>query len=273
MKMRIFTEPNITDSALVHTIDENLVVPVNIDQIFDALERIINNYEDDRDEQQELLKKGFKGKNSDITDANKVTRKYQFSVKQIKRGEKLWDMLVNDNKAQYFCLSSCFEQFDKLKYLDELYRSIFKLKSMTVSTGSIEPDKESLKFVPKFTVTTENWLIPVDKWEIPPSEVSIASESDLKQDLDYLNNTYRLCVCASCGKLFKVGNWEDQHMKDLGFSLFKRCESCRKKRREAKLKAEQEEYERKERIFLENYEREIQELYGQTETSSESEQE
>ena len=219
--MKLFTSPvDYTTFANKDNYQE-----ISIDKIFDALENALDDLEDAHDNLQN-------GVAYDTNTTGRVVRSLSYCESEIRRGNELWELLVNDNEAKYFVLDIDEHIFDNHPDVDKIMRSVYKLKPVTFVRESVEIDPDSLKYVAvKKVDPPEDCLFPAKLWADYKPEIRISSVADCETTAKERNETYRIYRCKDCGLLVDIRRSEDDYIMSKGMKPFQRCELCRKMRK------------------------------------------
>lgn len=219
--MKLFTSP--TDYTTFA--DEDNYQKISIDKIFDALENALDDLEDARDNLRNDVA-------YDTNTSGRVVRSLSYCESEIRRGEELWQLLVNDNEAKYFVLDVYEHIFNERPDVDKIMRAIFKLKPVTFIRESVEIDPDALKYVAvKEVDPPEDCLFPAKTWEFYKPEIRISRFADCETTAKERNETYRIFRCKDCGLLVDIERSKDDYIVSKGMKPFQRCELCRKMRK------------------------------------------
>lgn len=219
--MKLFTSP--TDYTTFA--NEDNYQEISIDKIFDALENALGDLEDARDNLRD-------GVAYDTNASGRVVRSLSYCESEIRRGEELWELLVNDNEAKYFVLDIDAHIFDERPDVSKIMRSIYKLKPVTFVRESVEIDPDSLKYVAvKKVDPPEDCLFPAKLWADYKPEIRISRFADCETTAKERNETYRIFRCKDCGLLVDISRRDDDYIVSKGMKPFQHCEICRKKRK------------------------------------------
>lgn len=216
--MKLFTPP----ANYTTFVNEDNYQEISIDKIFDALENALDDLEDARDN----LRDGiiYNSNNASVSVKSPTRRR-----EEIRRGEELWQQLVNDNEAKYFVLGIDEHIFDEHPGVNTIIRSIYKLKPVTFIRESIKIDYDSLKYVAvKEVGTPEDCLFPAKAWVYYKPEIRISETPDCEATAQMKNETYRIFRCKDCGRFVEISRGYDEHLISWGMKPFQRCEFCRK---------------------------------------------
>lgn len=219
--MKLFTSP--TDYTTFA--DKDNYQEISIDKIFDALENALDDLEAARDNLRDDVA-------YDTNASGRVIRSLSYCESEIRRGEELWQLLVNDNEAKYFVLDVYEHIFNEHPDVDKIMRAIFKLKPVTFMWESVEIDPDALKYVAEKKVyPPEECLFPAKLWADYKPEIRISRFADCEKIAKERNETYRIFRCKDCGLLVDIRRSEDDYIVSKGMKPFQRCEICRKMRK------------------------------------------
>lgn len=210
-----------TKTSAPITVNPNGYEQIELDTVFDILEKALNRCEDIRDNTEKKL-----ANKPDKKTGERLAFRLNVVKSEIAYGEHAWDILRTHEDTPIYCqkgaIADMKEWEDRLS-LDYICDLFYFTTRLHIARDTVCMDAVSLKFAIKEKEVIEDAYIPIAK--LDDCKVKLINLG-AREKCEDMNKNYRLFICRDCRKVASSPKWEDKQRIDAGRSPVQLCPRC-----------------------------------------------